>query len=52
MPAPLVASLLNFWESAEHAPATVHDTTGTLLGRPARTFRQWAAENATAFARH
>ena len=52
MPAPLVASLLNFWESAEHAPAAVHDTTATLLGRPARTFRQWAAENATAFAWH
>ncbi|OIJ85497.1 SDR family oxidoreductase [Streptomyces colonosanans] len=52
MPAPLVASLLNYWEAAEQGPATVHDTTWTLLGRPARTFRQWAAENATAFARH
>ncbi|MGW3494387.1 NAD(P)H-binding protein [Streptomyces sp. NPDC001020] len=52
MPAPLVTSLLDFWEAAERGPATVHDTTWTLLGRPARTFRQWAAENATAFARH
>ncbi|MFD7454948.1 hypothetical protein [Kitasatospora sp. NPDC059827] len=28
------------------------DPTGTLLGRPARTYRQWAREHAPAFTRH
>ncbi|MFD0276394.1 NAD(P)H-binding protein [Kitasatospora sp. NPDC127111] len=51
MPAPMVTSLLNLWEAADHGPATVHDTTRTLLGRPARTFAQWARENAAAFTR-
>ncbi|MEU6238352.1 NAD(P)H-binding protein [Kitasatospora sp. NPDC047058] len=52
MPAPMVTSLLDLWEAADHGPATVHDTTRTLLGRPARTFAQWARENAAAFTRH
>ncbi|MFE0186666.1 NAD(P)H-binding protein [Streptomyces sp. NPDC058989] len=52
MPAPMVASLLDLWEAADHGPAAIADTTQTLLGRPARTFRQWAQENATAFTRH
>ncbi|MEV4926830.1 NAD(P)H-binding protein [Streptomyces roseoverticillatus] len=51
MPAPVVSSLLNLWEAAGHGPAAVADTTRSLLGRPARTFRQWARENAAAFAR-
>ncbi|MFD0354583.1 NAD(P)H-binding protein [Streptomyces sp. NPDC127110] len=50
MPAPMVSSLLDLWESACHGPATVADTTETLLGRPARTYAQWARENAAAFA--
>ncbi|MER5862041.1 NAD(P)H-binding protein [Kitasatospora sp. NPDC002040] len=51
MPAPMAGSLLDLWQAAEqHGPATVADTTDTLLGRPARSFRQWAAENAAAFA--
>ncbi|MFJ3879199.1 NAD(P)H-binding protein [Streptomyces sp. NPDC090077] len=50
MPAPMAASLLDLWEAANHGPATVADTTGTLLGRPARTYAQWARENAAAFA--
>ncbi|MFF1901838.1 NAD(P)H-binding protein [Kitasatospora sp. NPDC058218] len=50
MPAPMVSSLLDLWEAADrHGPATVADTTETLLGRPARPFRQWARENAGAF---
>jgi uncharacterized protein YbjT (DUF2867 family) len=49
MPAPMVTSLLNFWEAADGTPAALHATTADLLGRPARTFRQWAAENAAAF---
>ncbi|MFJ8435863.1 NAD(P)H-binding protein [Kitasatospora sp. NPDC094019] len=51
MPAPAVTSLLNLWEAATHGPAPVHDTTLTLLGRPARTYHQWAQENTAAFAR-
>ncbi|MFJ8080719.1 NAD(P)H-binding protein [Streptomyces sp. NPDC096205] len=51
MPAPMVTSLLNFWAAADGTPAVVHDTTDSLLGRPARTFRQWAVENAAAFTR-
>ncbi|MCX5211965.1 NAD(P)H-binding protein [Kitasatospora sp. NBC_00240] len=52
MPAPMVSSLLNLWQAADGRPAEVADTTETLLGRPARTFRQWAEENAAAFAGH
>ncbi|WP_331767520.1 hypothetical protein [Embleya sp. NBC_00896] len=52
MPAPMAFSLLNLWEAANHGPATIADTTETLLGRPARTFEQWARENAGAFTRH
>ncbi|GLW69715.1 nucleotide-diphosphate-sugar epimerase [Kitasatospora phosalacinea] len=50
MPAPLVGSLLSFWSAATAGPATVGDTTRSLLGTPERTFRQWAVENAAAFA--
>lgn len=49
MPAPMVSSLLALWEAASHGPAAIADTTETLLGRPARTFGQWARENAGAF---
>ncbi|MGW2595934.1 NAD(P)H-binding protein [Streptomyces klenkii] len=49
MPAPVVYSLLNLWEAADRGPAAIADTTHSLLGRPARTFRQWARENAAAF---
>ncbi|MFE7532179.1 NAD(P)H-binding protein [Kitasatospora sp. NPDC057542] len=52
MPAPMVSSLLDLWEAADHGPAAIADTTETLLGRPARTYRQWAHENAPAFTRH
>ncbi|MBB3725124.1 NAD(P)H-binding protein [Nonomuraea dietziae] len=52
MPAPVVGSLLAYWAAASEEPAAIEDTTQTLLGRPARTFRQWAAENAAAFSGH
>ncbi len=52
MPAPMVRSLLDLWEAAEHGPAAIADTTRTLLDRPARTFGQWARENAAAFTHH
>ncbi|WP_367129681.1 MULTISPECIES: hypothetical protein [Streptomyces] len=47
--APVIYSLLNLWEAADRGPAAIADTTHSLLGRPARTFRQWARENAGAF---
>ncbi|MFE0641090.1 NAD(P)H-binding protein [Streptomyces sp. NPDC058877] len=51
-PAPVVSSLLDRWEAADRGPAAVADTVETLLGRPARTYRQWARENAPAFTPH
>ncbi|KAA2267018.1 NAD(P)H-binding protein [Solihabitans fulvus] len=50
MPAPVLRLLLDLWAAATDHPVAVADTTETLLGRPARTFRQWATENADAFA--
>ncbi|MFF2193666.1 NAD(P)H-binding protein [Streptomyces sp. NPDC058157] len=50
MPARVAGSLLDLWAAASHGPAVVADTTASLLGRPARTYAQWAAENASAFA--
>ncbi|MEU4213350.1 NAD(P)H-binding protein [Streptomyces sp. NPDC026206] len=53
MPAQMAASLLALWAAAASAgPAAIADTTHTLLGRPARTFEQWARENAAAFIRN
>ncbi|SHI19086.1 SDR family oxidoreductase [Streptomyces sp. 3214.6] len=49
MPAPMAGSLLALWAAASAGPAPIADTTRTLLGTPARTFRQWATENAAAF---
>ncbi|MFI2765331.1 SDR family oxidoreductase [Streptomyces echinatus] len=50
MPAPMAGALLALWAAACAGPAPIAETTRTLLGRPERTFRQWAAENAAAFA--
>lgn len=49
MPAPMAASLLALWSAASARPAAIADTTQTLLGKPARSFQQWARENAAAF---
>jgi uncharacterized protein YbjT (DUF2867 family) len=49
LPAPLAANLLDVWSAATAGPAPIGDTTQTLLGRPARTFLQWAGENRAAF---
>ncbi|MFG2990898.1 NAD(P)H-binding protein [Streptomyces sp. NPDC048257] len=49
MPAPMVSALLDLWEAAGHGPAAIGETTRSLLGVPARTYRQWARENAAAF---
>ncbi|CAM5463384.1 nucleotide-diphosphate-sugar epimerase [Streptomyces spiroverticillatus] len=49
MPAPMVSSLLKGWEAADGKAEPVAETTASLLGRPARTFAQWARENAGVF---
>jgi hypothetical protein len=41
--------LLNAWSAAVGIPAYVTDTVEHITGRPARTFRQWAADHADAF---
>ncbi|WP_327144485.1 NAD(P)H-binding protein [Nocardia sp. NBC_01327] len=51
MPAGIAESLLTNWAAATARPETIADTTETLLGKPARTFRQWAQDNAAAFTR-
>ncbi|GIG62223.1 NAD-dependent epimerase [Longispora fulva] len=49
MPPAMAAALHDLWEPVDGHAATLGDTTETLLGRPARTFAQWAAENLDAF---
>jgi uncharacterized protein YbjT (DUF2867 family) len=49
LPAPMVASLLDLWVRAGERPATIADTTATLLGTPARTFADWVDTHAQAF---
>ncbi|MEV4560591.1 NAD(P)H-binding protein [Kitasatospora sp. NPDC049285] len=49
LPPAYAGALLDLWAAATAGPAAIHDTTETLLGVPARTFRAWAAENARAF---
>jgi uncharacterized protein YbjT (DUF2867 family) len=48
-PPPVVNMLLNAWGAAIGQPAFVTSTVADILGRPARTFRQWAADHADAF---
>ncbi|MGV9662516.1 SDR family oxidoreductase [Nocardia niigatensis] len=49
MPPYIVDALLTIWALTTEQPETPRDTTETLLGVPARTFAQWARENAAAF---
>jgi uncharacterized protein YbjT (DUF2867 family) len=51
MPEALVAALIELWKvvRAEQHPV-ITDTVSHVLGRPARTFEQWARENRQAFA--
>ncbi|MTE13246.1 NAD(P)H-binding protein [Nocardia aurantiaca] len=49
MPPYIVKALLTIWSLTTDQPETPADTTETLLGVPARTFGQWARENAAAF---
>ncbi|WP_343450266.1 NAD(P)H-binding protein [Micromonospora oryzae] len=46
---PAVDMLLAAWQAATGRPAYVTSTVADLLGRPARTFRQWATDHAPAF---
>ena len=50
VPEPLVAALVELWKvvRAEQHPV-ITDTVSYVLGRPARTFEQWARENRQAF---
>jgi uncharacterized protein YbjT (DUF2867 family) len=48
-PAPVVDMLLSAWQAALGRPAFVTSTVSEILGSPARTFRQWAADHAAAF---
>jgi len=41
--------LLNAWAAAVGIPAYVTNAVAEITGRKARTFREWAAENADAF---
>jgi uncharacterized protein YbjT (DUF2867 family) len=49
MPSPIADMLLAAWDAAVGRPAYVTETVAELLGRPARTFREWAAEHTAAF---
>ena len=49
MPAPVLNMLLNAWAAAAGQPALVTSAVSEITGRPARTFFEWAVENAGAF---
>ncbi|MEE1820945.1 NAD(P)H-binding protein [Streptomyces sp. BE20] len=48
-PGPVVDMLLAAWSAAVGQPAYVTTAVADILGTPPRTFRQWAADHATAF---
>ncbi len=48
-PPPVVNMLLNAWGAAIGQPAFVTSAVADIVGTPARTFRQWAADHAGAF---
>jgi uncharacterized protein YbjT (DUF2867 family) len=48
-PGPVVEMLLAAWGAAMGRPAFVTSTVANLVGSPARTFDQWAADHAEAF---
>ena len=48
-PRPVVEMLLAAWGATLGLPAFVTSTVAEVLGSPARTFRQWVADHATAF---
>jgi uncharacterized protein YbjT (DUF2867 family) len=48
-PGPVVDMLLAAWAATLGRPAVVTSTLFDIIGSPARTFRQWAADHADAF---
>jgi uncharacterized protein YbjT (DUF2867 family) len=48
-PRPIVDMLLDAWGATIGRPAFVTSTVADVVGTPARTFRQWAADHAAAF---
>jgi len=48
-PSAVVEMLLNAWSSTLGRPAYVTSTVADVLGRPARTFSEWAVEHADLF---
>jgi uncharacterized protein YbjT (DUF2867 family) len=48
-PGPVVDMLLAAWQATLGRPAFVTSTVSDVVGSPARTFRQWAADHAAAF---
>lgn len=49
IPAPGVNMLLDAWSAADGQPAFVTSTVEEITGKPARTFRDWASDNAAVF---
>jgi len=49
VPAHVAPMLLKAWAAAIGQPALVTSTVAEITGVPARTFREWAKHNATAF---
>lgn len=50
-PPPVAEALVGLWRAVREGKVmTVTSTVERVLGKPARTFRQWARENAAAFA--
>ncbi|EYF01059.1 Hypothetical protein CAP_8772 [Chondromyces apiculatus DSM 436] len=50
MPAGIIDTLLAYWAASVETPDPVYPDVEKVLGRPPRTFAQWAADNAKAFA--
>jgi uncharacterized protein YbjT (DUF2867 family) len=48
-PVAVADMLLDAWNAAVGIPAYVTSTVAQVTGRPARTFRQWAADHADEF---
>ena len=48
-PAPVVDMLLNAWQASAGHPAYVTTAVPEILGRPARSFRDWVSDHAMAF---
>ncbi|GGK72119.1 NmrA family NAD(P)-binding protein [Streptomyces flaveus] len=49
MPASFADGLLDYWASTDGSPTPLTRSVEELTGHPARTFAEWAAENADAF---